>query len=384
MSRGAAPRVLVVHPSAELYGSDRMVLESVRGAVEAGFDVVVALGEDGPLADRVRAAGARAEVLPVPVLRKSSLTPRGLLRLAVSAVRAVLPQARLLRRERPSVLYVSTLTTPTWPLVGRLIGARVVAHVHEAEGRAPAAVRWAMAAPLLACRTVLVNSSYARQTLVEAQPRLAGRSQVVLNGVEGPAGGPMARGPRAPGEPLRLLYVGRLSERKGVFVALDALELLLARGASVRLDLVGSTFGEHADVARHLERRLADEALLGAVTVHSFTDDVWSHLAACDALLVPSVLPEPFGNTAVEGLLAGRPVVASDLGGLPEAVQGASGARLVTPGDAEALAAAVQSLAEELPVLSERAAGGAAAAADRYAPGRYRAEVAAALTRAAG
>lgn len=40
--------VLVVHPSAELYGSDRMTLESVRGLRDAGAAVTVVLGSDGP------------------------------------------------------------------------------------------------------------------------------------------------------------------------------------------------------------------------------------------------------------------------------------------------------------------------------------------------
>ena len=76
-------RVLVTHPSAELYGSDRMLAESVHGLVDAGTDVVVALPSRGPLVPLLEAAGATVVGTSVPVLRKSSLRPAGALRLAV-------------------------------------------------------------------------------------------------------------------------------------------------------------------------------------------------------------------------------------------------------------------------------------------------------------
>ncbi len=376
------PRALVTHPSAELYGSDRMLLESVTGLVRAGWRVTVLLGEPGPLHERVRAAGAECHLVATPVLRKSATTPGGLVRLAGSALAALGPGWRALRRARPDVVCVSTLTTPLWLVLARLSRTPVVCHVHEAEGSAPALVRRVLAAPLLLADELVVNSSYALGVLTGSWPSLGGRSGVVLNGVVGPPAPPRPR-TRAAGEPLRLLYVGRLSERKGVLVALDALEQLVADGEDVVLTLLGSVYAEHVEVAAELDRRLALPQLRGRVERHAFSDGVWDHLAACDALLVPSVLPEPFGNTAVEGLLAARPVVASRVGGLPEAVEGAASARSVPPGDPAALAAAVREVGADLDRSSALAVEDAAAAAARYAPSRYRAQVVEVLQRRA-
>ncbi len=57
-------RYLVAHPGAELYGSDRVMLDSVAAFVESGADVVVALPETGPLVERITAAGASVELVP--------------------------------------------------------------------------------------------------------------------------------------------------------------------------------------------------------------------------------------------------------------------------------------------------------------------------------
>ncbi|MEZ0490675.1 glycosyltransferase [Kineococcus sp. TBRC 1896] len=363
-------RVLLVHPGAGLYGSDRMLLESVRALVAAGDRALLVVPEDGPLVDLARSAGARVLVRPVPVLRKSALTARGLLGLAGRCAVAAARDGALLRRLRPDVVYVSTLTLPTWVLLARAQGVPVVCHVHEAESRAAVPLQRALAAPLLAASHLLVNSEFSRAVLARSWPVLASRSSVLPNGVQGPSA-PVAAGPA--GGRLRLLYVGRLSRRKGVLVALDAFAQVLADGLDAHLDLVGDVFGEHADFGRELADRLGREVFQGRVSVHGFDPDVFAHLARADVLLVPSVLPEPFGNTAVEGVLAGRPVLVSDVGGLPEAVAGVPSARLVPPGDAAALARAVSEVAAALPDLQACAARHAPVAAERFAPQRYRA-----------
>nr|WP_166606609.1 glycosyltransferase [Kineococcus siccus] len=351
-----------------------MLLESLAGFVDAGAEVVLTVPGPGPLVGLAEDLGVEVLVRPVPVLRKSALSLRGGAALAGATVAAAVRGAALLRRLRPDVAYVSTLTTPSWIALARALRVPVVCHVHEAESTAAPAVQRVLTAPLLAATSVLVNSTFALEVLERSWPRLRGRSTVVLNGVAGPPTPAGAR-PRAAG-PVHLLYVGRLSERKGVLVAVEALGRLLGAGLDVRLDLVGDVFAEHEDFGRRLRARLAEPALADRVALHGFSADVWGHLAACDVLLVPSVLPEPFGNTAVEGVLAGRPVVASATGGLPEAVGGFASVRLVAAGDAAALADAVRTLVGDLPAVSAAALSDAGAAATRYAPGRYRADVA--------
>ena len=78
--------------------------------------------------------------------------------------------------------------------------------------------------------------------------------------------------------------------------------------------------------------------LLGART------DVPQLIGACDLVVHTSVLPEPFGRVLVEALLATRPLVASDAGGVREVVTDGQTAILVPPGDAVCLADAVRAI----------------------------------------
>jgi glycosyltransferase involved in cell wall biosynthesis len=369
--------VLVVHPGAELYGADRVLLESVEALADR-FDVTVALPHAGPLADALEALGVPVTFCPMPVLRNAALRPRGAARLLTDGVRGVIPALRLLRRHATGGVYVNTLTLPSWPLLARLAGRRSVCHVHEAEQSAPRMLRRAMAlCPALADR-VVANSRFTLDVLTEVAPRLRARSTVVHNAVRGPAEVVPAR-PRLDG-PVRLLYVGRLSPRKGPQVAIATLRELVDRGVDARLDLLGSVFDGYEWFEAELRDTVAAAGLGDRTRFLGFSPDVWSHLARADVVLVPSVGEESFGNTAVEAVLAARPLVVSDTSGLREAAGGYASAQAVDPGRPSEWADSVLRVVDGWDDFRRHAHDDAGEARRRHASWRYREQLVEVMT----
>ena len=139
--------------------------------------------------------------------------------------------------------------------------------------------------------------------------------------------------PLPPGtENIDLLYAGQLLRGKGVQVLLRALARL---DPSHTLDVVGR--GPHEGHLRALARRLG---LGGRVRWRGWVADARSWMVPAACVVLPSVWPEPYGLVAAEAVALGRPVVASAVGGIPEACGG--NAVLVPPGDAAALARALE------------------------------------------
>jgi GT2 family glycosyltransferase len=368
------PRVLVAHPGAELYGSDRMMLESVDGLLDAGLQVTVALPGPGPLVAELDRRGVRVELCAMPVLRKSALRPLGFLRLMVTAVRGAVPAVRLIRRHGTNGVYVSTVTVPSWLVLARLLRRPVICHVHEAERSAPRVVRQLLALPTRCAQRIVVNSEYSLDVLAEVSPGARSRALVIYNGVAGPD---RPLHPRAGlTGPIRLLYVGRLSPRKGPDVALAAARLLVGRGMDVRLELLGAVFAGYEWFEQQLRADSVAADLAGRVQFSGFEPDVWPRLDAADIVLVPSTVDEPFGNTAVEAALAARPAVVSDTSGLREAAAGYQAAILVEPGDAHALADAVERIVADWSSYAAWAETDSVQMGERYSPARYRAEIA--------
>ena len=374
---GTTRWVVVAHPGAELYGSDRMLLESVRGFRAEGISVVVALPGEGALAELLRAEGVDVCLVRMAVLRKAALRPAGLARLVLEALRSLLPTFRLLRRHPGAALYVSTLTIPGWLLVGRLAGRHVVCHVHEAERHGGRILQTLLALPLLAAHRIVVNSRFSGSVITDAIPRLAWRSRVVYNGVslthDVPAADEVGDGP------LRVLFLGRLSPRKGPDIAASALREVRRRGVDAELDVVGSVFPGYEWFSTELRALNQDLVDAGALRFHDFTDDTTEALSRAHVVVVPSTAPEPFGNTAVEAMLAGRPVVVSRSGGLPEAVAGSPSAQTVEAGSVEQLATALVRVRREWEGMRDDAATDRPRVEARFSPRSYRQEVVSAL-----
>ncbi|MDC9592832.1 glycosyltransferase family 4 protein [Xenorhabdus sp. IM139775] len=137
-----------------------------------------------------------------------------------------------------------------------------------------------------------------------------------------------------------LTFAGRLVGWKGMKVAIDAMALL--RDKDVKLLIIGE--GEDLKL---LEKRVSALSLEESVIFHPPVghDQLPEFYAAGDAGIFPSIGDEAFGITIAEAMACGRPVIASYIGGIPEVVgnEGSAGI-LVTPGDAMAIADAVNHL----------------------------------------
>ncbi|MFE3999792.1 glycosyltransferase family 4 protein [Nocardioides sp. YIM B13467] len=368
-------RLLVAHPSPDVYGSDLQLVETVRGLHQAGQRVTVVVPERGPLLPLLEAAGASVEVMAFPVLRKAYLSPTGLVRLAAALMVFWVRAARLWRRVRPSRMLVNTVTIPWWIVVARAARVPVVCHVHEAEDDQPKAVRLALTAPLLLATRVVANSRASRDVLTHTVKVLERRTTVVYNGVPGPESVAAARS-RTPNEALRLVLVGRLSPRKGTDVALEALAEVRRRGIDARLRVCGSVFAGYEWFEQELRSRASDSDLAGNVEFLGYVAEPATELEQADVVLVPSRV-EPFGNVAVEALLAERPLIASRVQGLAEIVTDGGTGLLVTPGDANDLADAIQRLATDPTFAADLASAGRKDAEERFGAERYRDEIAA-------
>lgn len=150
-------------------------------------------------------------------------------------------------------------------------------------------------------------------------------------------------------------YVGRISPEKGIDVAVRALARLREEGLDVRLHIAGGGPGDHR---RELQAQAAE---LGIGAYVSFlgpldVEGLQRFYAGLHALVVPSVWEEPAGLVLVEGALAGVPLVASRVGGIPEIVRDPEEALLCPPGDATALAEALRRTLTETEATAARAA----------------------------
>jgi glycosyltransferase involved in cell wall biosynthesis len=181
-----------------------------------------------------------------------------------------------------------------------------------------------------------------------------------------------------PADRFAVALVGRISDWKGQ----DVLTRALADPALAEIGAIGIVAGDPvagSEAEAGALDRLAGEAGVAERLLRlGFVADVGLVLGAADALVVPSKRPEPLGLVALEAAAAGLPVVASNAGGVVEAVRDGETGLLVPPGDAAALAAALRLLADDPVKAQALGAAGRELVAERFGLDRMLAELQAA------
>ncbi|CAN5266038.1 glycosyltransferase family 4 protein [soil metagenome] len=130
----------------------------------------------------------------------------------------------------------------------------------------------------------------------------------------------------------------RLAAWKGQHVVLQALTQLPGVNCIIAGDAM---FGEQP-YADRLNKMVVELGLAGRVQFLGRRSDVARLMQAIDAVIHPSIDPEPFGRTLVEAMLAGVPVIATDAGAASDILEAGRAGTLVPPNDAEALAQAIR------------------------------------------
>jgi glycosyltransferase involved in cell wall biosynthesis len=367
---------LIAHPSADVYGADLQLLESVSALVERGWRVLVAVPADGPLVERLTERGADVGFVDFPVLRRANTSARGFAAMAIRAVLALPRLVRVIRRFAPSVVYVNTVTLPWWLLAARVAGRPTVAHLHEAETGDNSLVLKALLSPLRLAHAVIVISNSTLTAMADVVPALRSRARLIYNGVPQPPAEPEAA---TRSSPLLAVVVGRLSPRKAPHLALEAVGLLRDRGYDIELRIVGTAFEGYEWYVEELRQRAARPDLAGAVTFVGYASPIWPVLAQADLAIAPS-LREPFGNAVVEAQLARRPVVATAALGHTESIADGETGLLVPAEDVPAMAAAIARLVDDHALAARLADAGRESAIRRFGLDRYRAEIAELVT----
>ena len=347
-----APAVLVVDHAAVLGGAQLSLLDIAVAFRERSS---IALLEDGPFAAVLESRGVRVLRIgggdELRSVKKRSAVP------GIRPLAALVRVARLVARAAPryELLYANS---PKSFLVAALAGAMarkpVVWHLRDILDEhhfSRANVRAVIAAANWRAERVVANSRATADAFVAAGGKRA-LVTVVHNGID-PApfdalGPDTCRAVRVElGIPADAYVVGcfsRLHPWKGQTVLLDA----VARMPGVHALVVGGAlFSGEAPYEAELRARAALPAFAGRVHMLGARDDVPRLIAACDVVVHASVLAEPFGRVLVEAMLAGRPVVATDAGGVPEVVTDGETGVLVPPGDARALGEALDALRRE-------------------------------------
>lgn len=322
------PRIACLITNSEIGGAQSHVADLLQSA-SGQADMVLLAGGQGPLLDV-------AQRSDIPVIRLQHLDN------ALSPVRALAAMRELLqalRRAAPDLIHAhSAKAGALGRIAGLLLGIPVVYTVHGFAFKPQAPVRQRIAARMaesilapLTARMICVAE--AEKDLARMLPIRSERLVVIPNGI---ADSSERARPQAPVR--RIIMVARLAPPKRPDLAIRA----FARAGIPDCELVIIGDGPQ----RPTLHRLADELAPGRIRFTGSIDDVPALLATAQIFVLASD-HEGFPLSVLEAMRAGLPVVASDLPGIREQLDGGQCGELLPRNDESALADALSGLARD-------------------------------------
>jgi glycosyltransferase involved in cell wall biosynthesis len=314
-------------------GQERSLFETLSGLAGLGVEVSLAYRTPGELLAEYERFAVGCHRLESRALEK---TPRGALRFAADLARAALLQ----RRARWDVLYANQyFDLPFAAALGAALRLPVVCHLRiDCPAYLSRQYRWGLSR----CARLLANSHATKATYL-ARGVDAAAIEVVHNAIDVDA----FRVAPEPHPGRELLFLGRIVPQKGLEPLLDAMALIAARRADVRLTIHGAVVDPATDpgYAAQLEARARALGLGDRVAFRPHLARPVDALRRADLLVLPSRW-EPFGRVLLEAMAAEVPVVATRVGGIPEALEPTFAHHLVPPDDPAALAARILDLVD--------------------------------------
>ena len=329
---GAPIRVLFVIGTLDIGGTELQLVGLATRLGRVRFTArVCCLEHEGPLARDLREAGVPVDEVPfrglsvlrspMAVLRRFGELVALMRKVQPTIVQTFLPHANTVRALAARLARVPIVLTGLRGLDGTLaVGGRLAARLADA---------------------VLANAEAVRDHAVRGQGMPAAKLRVIRNGLDLDTFQEAAR-PPAPDLPSGRLVVTVANPNRfktpGLLILVESATSVLTEIPAARFVLVGDGPCRPAVLEAVRARGLADRFIcLGART------DVPAILACCEVMVLPS-LQEGLPNAVLEAMAAGKAVVASRVGGIPELVLDGETGLLVPAGDSAALASAISSL----------------------------------------
>lgn len=316
-------------------GAERALLLTLRALDATRYSPYVLVGTDGEFAAHVRSMGIPCEVIGLRQLER---------RHPVRGIRSVAAVVAAARRYGVSLIHANEMASfQPGGYAGQWLRIPAVTHVRfpdEAAG-----YRWFFRPGF--SLALFVSRALRDQAMAEAPDVFETRSDVLHDGVEmQPVWTDDDRRQRRrelglpDDDTVVIALTGQVAEIKGIWDFVEAARMLSTAGEQAMFVVLGDDLRNRGQTRRAMEERVAALGLASRFKFLGFRADTPQLVQAFDVIAVPSHL-EPLGNSTLEAMAAGRPVVGSRVGGIPEMLIDQETGLLIEPANPRSLACAL-------------------------------------------
>lgn len=335
-------KIICIHQSADMYGSDRSFLQVVIYLSQSGDfkKITVVLPRSGPLVSELEKLNVDIIYLNLSLLSKTYL-----MKLQWGKILFPLLQFRSKKKlfNEYDVVYANTSVILDFYLLAPFLHQMKIIHIREIPNKLLSNV---LSLFLKQAQSKIIFNSYSTLSSFKKLDN----SVVIHNAFEGFGKEITAEIKINEEMPLKVLLIGRINGWKGHSFAIES--LVNMKSSPVLLRIVGSTSAGNEELVLQLKKQVESLGLIDQVEFLDFVSDTAEIYAWSDVVIVPSTKPEPFGRIAIEAMSLYRPVIAANHGGLPEIIEDEVSGFLFEPNNTASFVSALTKYANDRELLA--------------------------------
>lgn len=386
--------MVLAYSSEDDGGLARVASRLALGLPRHGVRTAVAIQRPGPASECLGERGVTVHVVPelIETLDRNLAGRRSIgsvQRNLMGLGKAVAALRRTAREHQASLIY----SHGSWPnhlAAEATRSARdqtiaAVWHLHVAPSRSNL-----LAARLMAKRGRVFSIVGVSEAVLAPYASLGASMEVIPNGVDLCACADAAREPvtrsrlNLPPDAFVVGYAGRMTAAKGIKPMTSAVSRVLKERPNAHFVLLGGNpASENRDWLAEIRQTFAAAGVSERTHLTGYVQDPLGWIAGFDLALAPSIYPDPCPLAVIEALSVGTPVLASNVGGIPELIDDGETGLLLPPNNVDALASAIVSLIDDPGRRARMAARARRVSASRFDEALMVARSAAALRAAA-
>lgn len=329
--------ILFLHSSAELYGSDRSLLNIVKYIDKTKFKVFVILPDNGPLVDEMqKLEDVQVDVFELAVLRRKNISIWGGIEYTKQFVQSMRYLHKYNLNNRIDLIDTNTSVIFPGAVYAKFKKIKSVWHIREIiksniENKVISFVMNQFA------DLIAANSKSTGNELNVSTKKI----RVVYNAVEEIE----EKNLHAKGDFIGM--AGRINRWKGQKLFVDAAEKVHAIHPEVRFKIAGDVYQGEEHLKTELKKYIVDKHLENTIILEGQVDDMHAFYESLSIFVLPSIQPEPFGLVVIEAMEHKVPVIATNHGGPVEIIDHGENGFLVDYKEADEMAERITQLLDD-------------------------------------
>ena len=339
--------ILFIHQSADLYGSDKTLLQLLTYLDRTKFNPVVVIPLNGPLKDELEKVNVEVYITPVLKLYRNIVTPKNGLKFFSEYKKAIHFLDEINEKHKFDIIYSNTLAVLLGMIYAKKRKIKHIWHVHEIIIHPKIIANFFPKLLNKYADSIVCNSIATLANLTQRIPQIKDKSIVIYNGVE-PINEINATVCKTDfgfkTNDIIITLVGRIYRLKGHKLLLSSFIKHFSDQENVKLLFVGSPVIGQEKYLYEVEEIIKTNLITDKVKILPFTKNLNSIWQITDIAVMPSTEAESFGLVAVEAMMAKKPVIGSNHGGLTEIIINDKTGLLFEPNNEKKLTEAIQYL----------------------------------------